>query len=235
MALLEVEDLWKVYRRGTVEVPALRGVSFTVERGEYVAIMGPSGSGKSTLMHILGCLLTPTSGRYLLEGVEVSTLSEDERARLRRERIGFVFQRFNLLPRLNLMENVALPLVYAGVPSRIRQERARAMLERVGLGHRLFHTPMEISGGEAQRAAIARALVSDPALILADEPTGNLDTRTGAQILDLFEALHREGRTLVLVTHDEEVARRAKRVLHIRDGEVVKDERPRRAGREVSR
>ncbi len=222
--LIEVRDLVKVYRRGAVDVPALRGVSFSVEEGEYVAIMGPSGSGKSTLMHILGCLLTPTSGVYRLKGVEVGSLSDEERAVLRREEIGFVFQRFNLLPRLTLLENVELPMLYAGVPARIRRERARSMLERVGLGHRLYHTPMEISGGEAQRVAIARALVNNPSILLADEPTGNLDTRTGASILTMFDELNREGRTVLLVTHDPEVARHARRILHIRDGEIVKDE-----------
>ena len=222
--LIEVRDLVKVYRRGAVDVPALRGVSFSVEEGEYVAIMGPSGSGKSTIMHILGCLLTPTSGVYRLKGVEVGSLSDEERAVLRREEIGFVFQRFNLLPRLTLIENVELPMLYAGVPARIRRERARSMLERVGLGHRLHHTPMEISGGEAQRVAIARALVNNPSILLADEPTGNLDTRTGASILTMFDELNREGRTVLLVTHDPEVARHARRILHIRDGEIVKDE-----------
>ncbi len=224
--LIEVRDLVKVYRRGAVDVPALRGVSFSVEEGEYVAIMGPSGSGKSTLMHILGCLLTPTSGVYRLKGVEVGRLSDAERAALRREEIGFVFQRFNLLPRLTLLENVELPMLYAGVPSRVRRERARRMLEQVGLGHRLHHTPMEISGGEAQRVAIARALVNNPAILLADEPTGNLDTRTGASILAMFDALNREGRTILLVTHDPEVARHARRILHIRDGQIVRDEAP---------
>jgi len=222
--LIEVRDLVKVYRRGAVDVPALRGVSFSVEEGEYVAIMGPSGSGKSTLMHILGCLLTPTSGVYRLKGVEVGTLSDEERSVLRRKEIGFVFQRFNLLPRLTLLENVELPMLYAGVPARIRRERARDLLERVGLGHRLHHTPMEISGGEAQRVAIARALVNNPSILLADEPTGNLDTRTGAAILAMFDDLNREGRTVILVTHDPEVARHARRILHIRDGEIVKDE-----------
>ncbi len=224
--LIEVRDLVKVYRRGAVDVPALRGVSFSVEEGEYVAIMGPSGSGKSTLMHILGCLLTPTSGAYRLKGVEVGRLSDAERAALRREEIGFVFQRFNLLPRLTLLENVELPMLYAGVPSRVRRERARRMLEQVGLGHRLHHTPMEISGGEAQRVAIARALVNNPVILLADEPTGNLDTRTGASILAMFDALNREGRTILLVTHDPEVARHARRILHIRDGQIVRDEAP---------
>lgn len=222
--VLTIRDLTKVYRLGKVEVPALRGVTFSISKGEYVAIMGPSGSGKSTLMHILGCLLTPTSGEYQLEGVDVTALSEDERARLRRERIGFVFQRFNLLPRLDLLENVALPLLYAGVSARDRRKRAQALLERVGLGHRIHHTPTEISGGEAQRVAIARALINNPALILADEPTGNLDTQTGNQILNLFDALHGEGRTVVVVTHEREVAHRAQRILHIRDGRMVQDE-----------
>ncbi len=218
--VIDVQDLVHVYRRGSVDVPALRGVTFQIRRGEYVSLMGPSGSGKSTLMHILGCLLTPTSGSYRLDGVETVHLREEERARIRREKIGFVFQQFNLLPRLTLLQNVALPMMYAGVPRRKREERARRLLERVGLGHRLHHTPTEISGGEAQRVAIARALANDPSLILADEPTGNLDTRTGEEILALFDALHQEGRTLLMVTHDPEVARRAQRILRMRDGRL---------------
>jgi len=218
--VIDVQDLVHVYRRGSVDVPALRGVTFQIRRGEYVSLMGPSGSGKSTLMHILGCLLTPTSGSYRLDGVETVHLREEERARIRREKIGFVFQQFNLLPRLTLLQNVALPMMYAGVPRREREDRAQRLLERVGLGHRLHHTPTEISGGEAQRVAIARALANDPSLILADEPTGNLDTRTGEEILALFDALHQEGRTLLMVTHDPEVARRAQRILRMRDGRL---------------
>ena len=218
--VIEVRDLVHVYRRGSVDVPALRGGTFQIQQGEYVSLMGPSGSGKSTLMHILGCLLTPTSGSYQLDGVETVHLGEQERARIRREKIGFVFQQFNLLPRLSLLENVALPMMYAGVPRRERLRRASSLLERVGLGHRIHHTPTEISGGEAQRVAIARALANDPSLILADEPTGNLDSRTGEEILALFHELHQEGRTILVVTHDPGVARRAERILRMRDGQL---------------
>ncbi len=219
--LIQAENLVKIYRMGQVEVPALRGVSLTVEPGEYVAIMGPSGSGKSTLMHILGCLDRPTEGSYRLEGREIATLDEDQRAEIRKRRVGFVFQQFNLLPRMTVLENVEVPMVYLGMPPRERRQRALALLEQVGLAHRAHHRPTEISGGEAQRVAIARALANDPALILADEPTGNLDTRTGQEILALFRELHREGRTIVVVTHDPEVAQEAERIIYLRDGKVV--------------
>ncbi len=219
--LIQAENLVKIYRMGQVEVPALRGVSLTVEPGEYVAIMGPSGSGKSTLMHILGCLDRPTEGSYRLEGREIATLDEDQRAEIRKRRVGFVFQQFNLLSRLTALENVEVPMVYLGMPPRERRKRALALLERVGLAQRAHHRPTEISGGEAQRVAIARALANDPALILADEPTGNLDTRTGREILALFRELHREGRTIVVVTHDPEVAQEAERIIYLRDGKVV--------------
>ncbi len=219
--LIQAENLVKIYRMGQVEVPALRGVSLTVEPGEYVAIMGPSGSGKSTLMHILGCLDRPTEGSYRLEGREIATLDEDQRAEIRKRRVGFVFQQFNLLSRLTALENVEVPMVYLGMPPRERRKRALALLERVGLAQRAHHRPTEISGGEAQRVAIARALANDPALILADEPTGNLDTRTGREILALFRELHREGRTIVVVTHDPEVAQEAERIVYLRDGKVV--------------
>ncbi|QUL97891.1 MAG: ABC transporter ATP-binding protein [Candidatus Fermentithermobacillus carboniphilus] len=223
--MIKVEDLRKTYRAGLVEVPALRGVSFEVERGEYVAIVGPSGSGKSTLMHLLGCLDVPSGGRYMLDGVEVSTLGEDELARVRNRKIGFVFQGFHLLPRLTALENVELPLVYRGVDANTRREKAVRALEMVGLGARVQHYPNELSGGEQQRVAIARAMVGEPILLLADEPTGNLDSRTGAEVLDLFQRINDAGCTVVMVTHDMTAASRAKRLLKIRDGVLEGDER----------
>jgi putative ABC transport system ATP-binding protein len=218
--LIETENLTKVYRMGDTEVPALRGVSFSVSPGEFVALMGPSGSGKSTMMHLLGCLDTPTSGRYLLEGRDVSTLSKDERARVRNARIGFVFQTFNLLPRLNALDNVALPMLYSHRAGDAKK-RAAETLDRVGLTHRARHHPNELSGGERQRVAIARALVGDPALVLADEPTGNLDSKTGADIMRLLVELCAEGRTILIVTHDAQVAAHARRTLQMQDGEFV--------------
>ena len=222
--LIEVEDLVKVYRTGDVELRALDGVSFSVAHGEFVAVMGPSGSGKSTTMNMLGCLDSPTQGRYLLDGRDVARLSGDELARVRNEKLGFVFQGFNLLPRLSAVDNVALPLVYSGVPSRERSERAREALERVGLGARLKHRPNQMSGGQQQRVAIARALVGRAPLILADEPTGNLDTRTSEEIMDLLVEVNREGKTVVLVTHEPDIAAYARRVLHFKDGRLVSDE-----------
>lgn len=223
--MIRVENLRKVYRMGSVDVEALRGVSFEISAGEFVAIVGPSGSGKSTLLHLLGCLDVPTSGRYFLDGREVSSLNDDELARLRNRKIGFVFQAFHLLPRLTALENVQLPLVYRGVKGPERRRLAEEALSAVGLAHRADHRPNELSGGEQQRVAIARALVGDPAVILADEPTGNLDSRMGAEILDIFEQLNRGGRTVVMVTHDPVAASRAKRVLRLRDGLLEDGER----------
>lgn len=223
--VIEVQDLTRVYYAGTVPVPALRGVSFTVEPGEFVAIMGPSGSGKSSLMNILGCLDTPSSGSYRLEGREISSLSDDQRAAIRNRRIGFVFQTFNLLPRLTALQNVELPMQYAGVPRSRRTALAKEALASVGLSGRLHHRPNQLSGGQAQRVAIARALVNDPAIVLADEPTGNLDTRSGEEIMAIFQSLHRRGKTIVLVTHEPDIARHGQRILHFRDGLLVQDER----------
>ncbi|MEO0093325.1 MAG: ABC transporter ATP-binding protein [candidate division WOR-3 bacterium] len=221
MVLIRTENITKVYSLGKTLVEALRGITLTIEQGEYVAIMGPSGSGKSTLMHLLGCLDTPTSGKYYFEGKDISTLNDLELAALRNQKVGFVFQTFNLLPRLTALENVELPLVYAGVNKRLRQKRAQAMLERVGLADRLSHRPNELSGGEMQRVAIARALVNTPSVLLADEPTGNLDSKTGAEIMKIFDTLANEGNTIILVTHDQNIARYAKRVIHIVDGKII--------------
>ena len=220
--LIAARGLTKTYRLGQVDVAALRGVDADVAAGEFVAIVGPSGSGKSTLMHILGCLDTPTSGRYELDGEEVAGLTGARLARVRNRKIGFVFQTFNLMPRLNVEENVALPLKYrGGVPRAERRARARAVLERLGLGHRTGHRPDELSGGERQRVAIARALVGAPTILMADEPTGNLDSGAGGEVLRTFEELHAGGHTVVLVTHDADVAARAQRTIHIADGRVV--------------
>ena len=217
-ATLLLHDVRKTYSSGTLAVEALRGISMEVHEGEYVALMGPSGSGKSTLMHILGCLDIPTSGSYHLAGLDVSKMTEAELAEVRNRRIGFVFQGFNLLPSMSAWRNVELPLIYAGIGRTERQERAMAALERVGLGDRVEHRPGELSGGQQQRVAVARALVTDPALILADEPTGNLDTRSSADVLSLFEELHTSGRTIMLITHEADVAQAAQRTVRIRDG-----------------
>ena len=224
MNVIRTENMTRTYLVGNSTVNALRGVSIEVKAGEFVALMGPSGSGKSTMMHLLGCLDTPTAGRYLLEERDVSTLSKDERARVRNDRIGFIFQTFNLLPRLNALENVELPLLYGLYGDDVRK-RASEALERVGLILRAQHRPNELSGGERQRVAIARALVANPALILADEPTGNLDSRTGADIMRLLVELCTEGRTILMVTHDAKVAAHAGRILHMEDGEIVNGER----------
>ena len=225
MALIETQDLWKTYTMGDEEIHALRGVSIQIEKGEYVAIMGPSGSGKSTLMNLIGCLDTPSKGTYLLNSKEVSTMNDNELARIRNEEIGFVFQTFNLLPRATALHNVELPLVYAGVSSKERLERAKQALDKVELSQRMTHKPNELSGGQRQRVAIARALVNNPSILLADEPTGNLDSKTGVEIMALFERLHQAGNTIVLVTHEAEVAAHAKRQIIIRDGQVEKDVR----------
>jgi putative ABC transport system ATP-binding protein len=216
--VLSMADIRKTYRTGSLEVEALRGVSLTIEQGEYVAIMGPSGSGKSTLMHILGCLDNPSDGSYELDGTDVSAMDEAELAQVRNHKIGFVFQQFNLLPSLDALRNVELPLCYAGLDRQERRRRAVNALERVGLGDRLEHRPGELSGGQQQRVAVARALVTEPALLLADEPTGNLDSRSTADVLSLFGELHEAGRTIVLITHEAEVAAAAGRTIRIRDG-----------------
>ena len=225
MGLIQTVDLWKTYVMGTEEIHALRGVSVQIERGEYVAIMGPSGSGKSTLMNLIGCLDTPSKGSYLLNGKQVSQMNDNELARIRNEEIGFVFQTFNLLPRATALHNVELPLVYAGVAAKDRQERAKQALHKVDLGERMTHRPNELSGGQRQRVAIARALVNNPSILLADEPTGNLDSKTGQEIMALFERLHKSGNTIVLVTHEADVAAFAYRTIYIRDGQVENDVR----------
>ncbi|GAB4408112.1 MAG: ABC transporter ATP-binding protein [Anaerolineales bacterium] len=223
--LIQMTDICKVYKMGVVEVPALCGVSLEIRRGELMAIMGPSGSGKSTLMNIIGCLDQPTSGQYALEGVDVSRLSDDQLAAIRNKKIGFVFQNFNLLRRTSALQNVELPLTYAGVSGAERRRRAVAALEAVGLGHRLDHRPSELSGGEQQRVAIARALVNEPSIILADEPTGNLDTKSGREIVGIFQRLNLErGITVVFVTHDPEIARHTRRIVRLLDGKIVGDE-----------
>jgi putative ABC transport system ATP-binding protein len=225
MALIETVDLWKTYVMGSEEIHALRGVSLELESGEYVAIMGPSGSGKSTLMNLIGCLDTPSRGSYLLNGKQVGQMNDNELARIRNEEIGFVFQTFNLLPRATALRNVELPLVYAGVPAKDREQRARAALDRVDLTSRINHRPNELSGGQRQRVAIARALVNSPSILLADEPTGNLDSKTGLEIMDLFKRLHQSGNTIVLVTHEADVAAYAYRTIYLRDGQVENDVR----------
>jgi putative ABC transport system ATP-binding protein len=224
-ALILADDLWRTYQMGAEEIHALRGVSFTIKAGEYVAVMGPSGSGKSTLMNLIGCLDTPSKGTYVLRGKVVSQMNDDELAAVRNREIGFVFQTFNLLPRASALHNVELPLVYAGVPKEKRLERARHALDTVDLGQRMHHKPNELSGGQRQRVAIARALVMGPSILLADEPTGNLDSQTGEEIMKLFETLHAAGNTIILVTHERDIADHAHRTILIRDGRISSDER----------
>ena len=218
------EGLWKTYEMGGEKLHALRGIDLTIRRGEYVAVMGPSGSGKSTLMNLIGCLDTPTAGKYWLAGRLVSELDDDELAAIRNKEIGFVFQTFNLLPRATALHNVELPMIYNGTPSEERLARARRALEAVDLGERMQHKPNELSGGQRQRVAVARALVNSPSIVLADEPTGNLDTKTGDEIMALFARLHAQGNTIILVTHENDIARRADRIIHVRDGKVETDE-----------
>jgi putative ABC transport system ATP-binding protein len=225
MALIETRDLWKTYAMGDEEIHALKGVSISIERGEYVAIMGPSGSGKSTLMNLIGCLDTASKGTYLLNEKEVSQMNDNELARIRNEEIGFVFQTFNLLPRATALHNVELPLVYAGMSKKDRLEQAKAAIEKVELTHRMTHKPNELSGGQRQRVAIARALVNNPSILLADEPTGNLDSKTGLEIMALFARLHQGGNTIIVVTHEADIAAYAHRVVAIRDGQVARDVR----------
>lgn len=219
------EDLWKTYEMGSEQVHALRGTSLEIRKGEYAAIMGPSGSGKSTLMNLIGCLDSPTKGAYWLAGRLVSELDDDELAYIRNKEIGFVFQTFNLLPRATALHNVELPMIYNGTPAEERQERARKALQQVDLGERMMHRPNELSGGQRQRVAIARALVNKPSILLADEPTGNLDSQTGEEIMALFARLHQEGNTIILVTHEPDIAQRAHRIIRLRDGKIEKDER----------
>jgi putative ABC transport system ATP-binding protein len=222
-SVIHLEQIRKSYFIGKNELPVLKGIDLDIFKNEYVALMGPSGSGKSTLMNMLGCLDTPTDGRYILSGHDVSKMEDDELARVRNKEIGFVFQQFNLMPRLSALENVAVPLIYAGINKKDREDKARFMLEKVGLGQRYKHKPNELSGGQCQRVAIARALVNDPSLILADEPTGNLDTKTSVEIMDIFGAIHASGNTVVLVTHEEDIAAHARRVVRLRDGLIESD------------
>jgi putative ABC transport system ATP-binding protein len=222
--MIELTDITKTYRMGNVEICALCGVSLRVGPGELIAVMGPSGSGKSTLMNVIGCLDRPTAGSYRFEGREISDLTDDELAAVRNIKIGFVFQSFNLLPRFSALKNVEVPLIYSGVSGRLRRERAAPVLEKVGLGERMHHKPSELSGGQQQRVAIARALVNNPPLILADEPTGNLDSRSGEEILNIITDLNKQGVTIMIVTHDRDVAARCKRIINLKDGRIISDQ-----------
>ncbi|HOZ52530.1 MAG TPA: ABC transporter ATP-binding protein [Chitinophagaceae bacterium] len=222
--IIKIENLYKHYYLGKQVIPVLRGLNLSIYKNEYVALMGPSGSGKSTLMNILGCLDTPTAGKYILNNNNVSTINEDALAEIRNKEIGFVFQQFNLLPRLSALENVALPLVYSGVSKKEREEKAKEVLIKVNLSDRWHHKPNELSGGQCQRVAIARALVNNPSIILADEPTGNLDTKTSIEIMDIFDSIHQGGNTVILVTHEEDIAKYARRVIRLRDGLVETDQ-----------
>jgi len=221
--MIELFDVKKIYPMGKLEVKALNGVNISIKEGEFISIMGPSGSGKSTLMHIIGCLDKPSEGKYLLNGKDITTLNDDELSSIRNKNMGFVFQTFNLIPRESCLYNVELPLVYAGITSEIRRERAIKVLNEVGLGDRIKHRPNELSGGERQRVAIARALVNDPLVILADEPTGNLDSKTSLEIMELFSTLHQNGKTVIVVTHEQDIAKFAKRIVHIKDGKIIND------------
>lgn len=223
--LIEVNNLKKIYQLGDIEVPAVRGIDMSIEKNEYLAIMGPSGSGKSTLMNIIGCLDVPTEGSYILDSKDVSKLNDDELAEIRNRKIGFVFQTFNLLPRADALHNVELPLIYSGLPRAKRKEMAEAALDKVGLGDRKHHKPNELSGGERQRVAIARAVVNNPAIILADEPTGNLDSNTGEEIMEIFEQMHAGGNTIILITHEEYIANHSNRVVRLLDGLIQSDEK----------
>lgn len=222
--MINLSNITKTYHMGELDITVLAGITLTIKPGELIAVMGPSGSGKSTLMNIIGCLDRPTSGVYHFEDREISTLSDDELASVRNVKIGFVFQTFNLLPRLSALKNVEVPLIYSGVPARTRKERAAPMLERVGLAERMYHKPTELSGGQQQRVAIARALVNNPPLLLADEPTGNLDSRSGEEILNILTELNKQGVTVVIVTHDQNVAGRCKRNIHLKDGQIIEDQ-----------
>lgn len=222
--VIKIEKLYKEYKLGSQVIPVLKGLNLTIQKNEYVALMGPSGSGKSTLMNILGCLDVPTSGKYFLNSQEVSKLDDTKLAEIRNREIGFVFQQFNLLPRLTALENVALPLVYAGISKEIREQRAMQVLQQVNLQDRWHHKPNELSGGQCQRVAIARALVNNPAIILADEPTGNLDSKTSVEIMQIFNSIHEQGNTVILVTHEEDIAAYAKRIIRLKDGLIDKDE-----------
>jgi putative ABC transport system ATP-binding protein len=224
-SLISMRDIWKTYQMGEEQVHALRGVSFDVQRGDYLAIIGPSGSGKSTLMNLIGCLDTPSQGQYWINGKLVSDMDDDELARIRNQEVGFVFQTFNLLARATALHNVELPLIYAGIPAAERHAKAERALGAVDLSDRMTHRPNELSGGQRQRVAIARALVNHPSILLADEPTGALDTKTSYEIMELFEKLHNEGNTIIVVTHEHDIAERAHRIVHIRDGQIEKDER----------